>query len=267
MARPGRIRIGVGGWTFAPWRGVFYPPGLAQARELEFASRALGSIEINGTYYGTQKPASFARWYAATPADFVFAVKAPRFATTRRVLAEAGPAIDRFLGGGVLELGDKLGPINWQFPPTKAFDPGDMAAFLALLPAQSQGMALRHVLEVRHESFRCETFVTLARQHRVAIAVAGDSQHPQIADVTAPFVYARIMGTRDDHAQGYSPAALKAWAQRARAWAAGDDPEGLAQVGAPHAARPLDVFLYVISGHKVANPAAAQALMRLVDAP
>jgi uncharacterized protein YecE (DUF72 family) len=266
MAKVGRIRIGVGGWTFEPWRGVFYPAGLAQARELDFASRALGSIEINGTYYGAQKPASFARWRDATPEGFVFSVKAPRFATSRRVLAEAGPAIARFLGGGVLELGEKLGPINWQFLPTKTFDAADMAAFLALLPAEVEGRALRHVLEVRHPSFRCEAFVALARQHQVAIAVAGDSAHPQIADATAPFVYARIMGTLEGAAQGYPDAALEVWARRARAWAAGKVPEGLAHVSRARSGGPRDVFLYVIGGHKVANPAAAQALMRLVEA-
>lgn len=264
--RTGEIRVGVGGWTFESWRGPFYPPGLAQARELAYASRQLTSIEINGTFYGTQKPDSFARWHDETPDDFVFALKAPRFATNRRVLAEAGPSIERFIAGGVLRLGNKLGPINWQFAPTKAFDPDDIGAFLKLLPASVEGRRLRHAVEVRHESFRDPAFVALARRHGVAVVIAGDSDYPQIADLTAPFVYVRIMGTSARPKAGYGPKALAAWATRARGWAAGGQPADLSHVGdgkaAPIRARP--VFLYVIGGHKVANPAAARALIRLL---
>lgn len=257
----GRIRVGVGGWTYEPWRGVFFPEGLAQKRELEYASRALDTLEINGTYYGSQKPATFRKWHDETPDDFVFAVKAPRFATNRRVLAEAGDSIDRFFDSGVLGLGPKLGPVNWQFMATKKFDPEDFAAFLALLPKRAEGRDIRHAVEVRHPSFAVAEFAALARDHGVAVITAGDSEHPQIADPTAPFVFARIMGTAPEHPEGYAADAVAAWAGRARTWAAGGVPEDLAQVapdGAPAAAR--DVFLYVISGHKVLNPAAALAI-------
>ena len=261
----GRIRIGVGGWTYEPWRGSFYPDSLAQKSELEFASRRLTAIEINGTYYGSQKPATFAKWHDETPEDFAFSVKAPRYAMNRNVLAEAGPTIQRFLTGGVMELKDKLGPINWQFLPTHPFEPTDLAAFLALLPKEIKGRALRHALEVRHESFRCTEFVELARAHAVAIVVAGDSDYPQIVDPTAPFVYARIMGTQAKPKLGYSEPALKTWAERARAWSMGERAAGMDCVATVKADGKLrDVYLYVISGHKVSNPAAAMALIERV---
>src|SRR5579859_8152064 len=171
------IRIGVGGWTYEPWRGAFYPDDLPQKRELEYASRKLTSIEINGTYYGSQKPESFARWHDETPDDFVFALKGPRFATNRRVLAEAGPSIEKFLTSGILELKDKLGPINWQFMGTKKFDPEDFAAFLKLLPASIEGRAIRHAVEVRHDSFKSPDFIALARAHQVAVITAGDAHY------------------------------------------------------------------------------------------
>ena len=260
-AKP-RIRIGVGGWTFEPWRGAFYPEGLAQKRELEYASRKLTSIEINGTYYGSQKPESFAKWYEETPEDFVFAVKGPRFATNRRVLAEAGTSVERFFNSGVMQLKDKLGPINWQLMGTKKFDPDDFAAFLRLLPASVEGRPIRHAVEVRHQSFRTPEFIALARAHRVAIVIAADSDYPQIADLTAPFVYGRIMGTRETEDRGYPDAALDLWIRRARAWAAGRTPEGLATVTPQPAGNGgRDVFLYVISGFKDRNPAAAMALI------
>jgi len=204
----GRIRIGIGGWTYEPWRGPFYPAELTQKRELEYASRKLTSIEINGTFYGTQRATSFEKWHDETPEDFVFSLKAPRFATHRRVLAEAGDSIERFFSSGVLALKDKLGPINWQFAPTKQFDAEDFDAFLSLLPKRVEGRAIRHAVEVRHESFRHPEFVSLAREHGVAIVISGDSDYPQIADITAPFVYARIMGTVDSEALGYSEKAL-----------------------------------------------------------
>lgn len=261
----GRIRIGVGGWTYEPWRGSFYPESLPQKNELEFASRRLTAIEINGTYYGSQKPATFAKWHDETPEDFAFCVKAPRYAMNRNVLAEAGATIQRFLNGGVMELKDKLAAINWQFLPTHPFEPADFAAFLALLPKEIQGRALRHALEVRHESFRCPQFVELAREHQVAIVVAGDSDYPQIADPTAPFVYARIMGTQAKAKLGYSEPALKTWAERALAWSTGERATGLDCVVAGKADGKLrDVYLYVISGHKVSNPAAAMALIERV---
>jgi uncharacterized protein YecE (DUF72 family) len=256
------IRVGIGGWVYAPWRGVFYPKGLTQARELEHASRNVTSIEINGTFYGTQKPASFRRWAAETPGDFVFSLKAPRFATHRRVLAEAGPSIERFFSSGLTELKQKLGPVLWQFAPTKAFDPDDFAAFLALLPKELDGLTLRHAVEVRHESFLAPEFIALLRRHSVAVALIESDKHPAIADVTGDFVYARLQHTSEKLATGYPPAALDAWAKRAKTWAAGgtpDDPPTIA--GPPPKKIKRDVFLYMISGAKLRAPAAAMALL------
>jgi uncharacterized protein YecE (DUF72 family) len=263
------IRIGIGGWTYEPWRGTFYPEGLVQKRELEYASRKLTSIEVNGTFYGAQKPESFAKWRDETPDDFVFALKAPRFATHRRVLAEAGESIERFFSSGVTELGAKLGPINWQFAPTKKFDPEDFEAFLRLLPHRVDGRTIRHALEVRHESFRDPAFIALAREHRVAVVIAGDSKYPQIAALTAPFVYARIMGTEEAHPLGYTKRALDEWAERVRRWAAGGMPQGLETIDGDEASlggkdTPRDVYLYVISGFKTLNPAASMALIERV---
>jgi uncharacterized protein YecE (DUF72 family) len=262
----GTIRIGVGGWTYEPWRGTFYPENLVQKRELEHASRQLTSIEINGTYYGSQKPASYAKWRDETPDNFVFSLKAPRYAMNRTVLAEAGGTITRFFASGLTELKQKLGPINWQFLPTKKFEPADFEAFLKLLPREVAGQALRHVVEVRHQSFRVPEFVALVRKYGIGVVIAGDSKYPQIADLTAPFVYLRIMGTEASEAAGYSEAALNRWAARIRIWAGGGAPEDLQYVGtqeADGAAR--DVYLYVISGHKVLNPAAAVSLIQRLD--
>jgi uncharacterized protein YecE (DUF72 family) len=257
-----KIRIGIGGWTFEPWRGVFYPDGLAQKRELEYASSKLTSIEINGTYYGSQKRESFAKWHDETPDDFVFALKGPRFATNRRVLAEAGGSIEKFLESGITALKNKLGPINWQFMGTKKFDPDDFAAFLKLLPKSFDGYKLRHAVEVRHDSFKSPDFIALARAHEVAVITAADSDYPQIADVTAPFVYLRIMGTVEKEKLGYSGKALEAWVKRARIYAEGGQPDDLEAVGAAaKKATPRDVFLYVISGFKERNPAAAMSLI------
>ena len=266
MAGKTRICIGVGGWTFAPWRGPFFPEGLPQKRELEFASRALTSIEVNGTYYGTIKRDSFVAWRDATPDDFVFCVKAPRFATNRRVLAEAAPSIERFFDSGVLELGDKLGPINWQFMATKKFDAADFEAFLALLPKDSGGRKLRHAVEVRHESFACEAFVKLARKYGVAIVISGDSKFPTIADATADFVYGRIMGTVESRKTGYAPKTLDSWAQRIRVWASGDYPKDMPPIMSQKPRKGgRDVYLYVIAGHKPHNPRAAMELIRRIE--
>ncbi|HEY3659024.1 MAG TPA: DUF72 domain-containing protein [Steroidobacteraceae bacterium] len=259
----GAIRIGIGGWTYEPWRGTFYPDKLPQKRELEYASRQLTSIEINGTFYGSQKPETFAKWRNETPDGFVFSLKAPRFATNRKTLADAGLTVARFFASGVMELKDKLGPINWQLAPTKKFDAEEIEAFLNLLPKEVEGHTLRHVLEVRHDSFRCSDFIALVREHGVAVAIAAESEYPQIADPTAPFVYARIMGTQSTAELGYSDAALDLWAARARAWACGaavDDLDCVEPRSADGKAR--DVYIYVISGHKVRNPAAATALLR-----
>lgn len=256
------IRIGIGGWTYEPWRGTFYPEGLAQKRELEYAGSKLTSIEINGTFYGSQKPESFAKWHDETPADFVFSLKGPRFATNRRVLAEAGDSIERFFGSGVLELKDKLGPVNWQLAPTKKFDAEDIEGFFKLLPKSIEGREIRHAVEVRHESFRDPAFVALARKYGVAIITAADAKYTQIADITAPFAYLRIMGTSEDEALGYSEAALDTWAERAKTLATGAVPKGLDAVEEkPAKTGPTEVFLYVISGFKERNPAAAMALI------
>jgi uncharacterized protein YecE (DUF72 family) len=266
QAAKARIRIGIGGWTYEPWRGSFYPEGLAQKRELEHASRKLTSIEINGTYYGSQKPASFIKWREETPDDFVFAVKGPRFATNRRNLAEAGESIERFFTSGVMELKDKLGPVNWQFMATKKFDPEDFEAFLQLLPGAVDGQPVRHAVEVRHPSFRDPEFVSLARKYKVAIVCAGDSEFPEIADVTAPFVYIRMMGTQEAEPAGYSAEALDLWAERARIWRSGGIPTDIGTVAPQKPAKTgRDVFLYVISGYKQLNPAAAMALITRVD--
>jgi uncharacterized protein YecE (DUF72 family) len=262
----GAIRVGVGGWNYEPWRGAFYPENLPQKSELEYLSRQLTSVEINSTYYGSQKPATFAKWRDATPGGFVFSVKAPRFVMNREVLAGAGDSIARFLASGVMELKDKLGPINWQFLPAKTFDRADFESFLNLLPNEAQGQVLRHAVEVRHASFRCSEFIALLRERAVAVVVAADSDYPQIADATAPFVYSRIMGTESKHALGYSEAALKLWAARARAWASGAAPDGLDYLEPQRAhGKSRDVYLYVISGHKVRNPAAAAALIQRLD--
>jgi uncharacterized protein YecE (DUF72 family) len=243
--RNARFHVGVGGWNFAPWRGEFYPKGVTQARELEYMSGELNSLEINSTFYGLQKPATFQRWHDATPGDFIFAAKAPRFVTGRRDLATAASGIARFLESGVTNLGAKLGPINWQLAPEKPFVAAEVEAFLSLLPSKQDGLTLRHALEVRHESFAVPQFVQLARSHHVAIVQAGDSDYPQIAEATASFAYLRIMGTQDAEERGYPAAALTRWAKRAREIEEGG----------------REVFLYVISGAKRRNPAAARALL------
>ena len=256
------IRVGIGGWVFEPWRGDFYPKGLPQARELEYASRKLTSIEINATFYRTQKPDSFRKWAAETPDDFVFSLKGPQFATNRRVLAEAGPAIERFFASGLLELKSKLGPVLWQMAPSKKFDPADFAAFLALLPPELDGRSIRHVVEVRHESFLVPSFIALLRKFLVAVAVVDSEKHPLIADVAADFVYARLQRTSEKEKSGYPARALALWAKRARQWGAGGAPDDLAALAAPSpASGKRDVFIYMISGAKARAPAAAMALI------
>jgi len=255
------IFIGVGGWVYPEWRDNFYPKGLSQKRELEYASSKLTAIEINGTYYGSQKPESFRKWHAETPKDFIFAVKGPRFATNRRVLAESGDSIERFFASGVTELKEKLGPVNWQFVATKKFDPADFEAFLKLLPGKVNGVAIRHAVEVRHDSFQDKAFVALCRKYGVAIVFAADSEFPLIADVTADFIYARIMGTQAKEKLGYPPATLKKWAARAKAWEKGESPDKLPLLVPSALKKKREVFLFVISGAKERNPAAAQAII------
>ena len=255
------IYVGVGGWVFEPWRDNFYPKGLPQKRELEHASTHLTAIEVNGTYYGSQKPESFRNWHAQTPEGFVFALKGPRFATNRRVLAEAGDSIKRFFDSGVTELKDKLGPVNWQFMATKKFDPPDFESFLKLLPKKVGGQVIRHAVEVRHDSFKDKAFVELCRDHGVAIITGADSDFPVIADVTAEFVYVRAMGTQDKEKLGYSRADIRKWAERAREWEQGGAPKDMKLLAPAPPRKERDVFLFVISGAKEKNPAAAQAII------
>jgi uncharacterized protein YecE (DUF72 family) len=259
----GRIFTGIGGWTYEPWRGVFYPQGLPKVKELAYAGAQLTSIEINGTFFRTQTPETFAKWAREVPDGFVFAVKGLRFVTNRRVLAEAGESIDRFLRSGVLELGDRLGPLLWQFAPTKKFDAADFEAFLALLPNTLEGRTLRHVVEVRHDSFRTPAFIALLRKHGIAVVFAEHDTYPAIADVTADFVYARLQKGTDDIETGYPPRALDAWAGRLQVWAKGGEPDDLPKVDTDHKPKkqPRDVFAYVIHEGKVRAPAAAMALI------
>jgi len=258
----GEVRVGVGGWVFEPWRGVFYPKGLKQADELGYASRHVTSIEINSTYYSSQKPESFAKWAAATPEGFRFAVKASRFATNRKVLGDGAESIGKFLGQGLTELGDRLGPILWQFMATKKFEPDDFEAFLKLLPAKQDGIALAHVMEVRNASFADPAFVALCRKHGVAICVSENANYPLIADVTADFVYVRLLTGSDEIETGYPPLELDRWTKRFQAYAAGGAPADLAPVDAtapPKAAR--DVYAYVIHEGKVRAPRAAMEFL------
>lgn len=265
-ANEGRIRVGIGGWTYEPWRDNFYPAGLAAAKELAWASRRLSMIEVNGTYYSTQRPSSFARWRDETPEGFVFSLKAHRLATNRRVLAEAGPSIAHFVGSGITELRDKLGPIVWQLPPTKRFDAADLEAFVRLLPRERDGRMLRHALEVRHDSFRCAEYLALARRHGIATVFTDSDDYPSMADVTGDFVYVRTMRTQAHEPQGCSPQALAAVAASAQAWREGAEPAGVPRVEpAVQAAAPRDVFLLFISAAKEKAPAAAMGLIAALD--
>lgn len=260
------IRCGIGGWTFEPWRGVFYPDDLKQKDELAYASRHLTAIEINSTYYSSQKPATFAKWRDETPDGFVFSVKASRYCTNRKVLAEAGESIGKFVGQGITELGGRLGPIVWQFMATKKFDPDDFAAFLKLLPAKQGGLSLRHCVEVRHDSFCDPAFVAMCADHGVAICLADHATFPMIPDVTADFVYARLMTGADDVPTAYAPKDIKAWAERLKAFAAGGAPDDLAPVDPNRTVpkTPRDVFAFIIHEGKVRAPAGAQALIAAV---
>lgn len=257
------IRIGIGGWTYVPWRNNFYPAGLVQRRELEFASRHVTAIEINGTYYGTQKPATYAKWRDETPAGFLFSAKAPKRIMASRVLAKAGAQIEDFVGG-IAELGDKLGPLVWQFEQGLKIDAEDFAAFLALLPKAANGRHLRHVLDVRDPAFINSGFLALARRHSMATVFTDSDDYPSFADLTADFVYARLMRTQSVIAAGYPEKELKHWAARARLWADGGEPDDLPRIDppTPTPAKRRDVFLYFISAAKERNPAAAMALLR-----
>jgi uncharacterized protein YecE (DUF72 family) len=260
----GPIRVGIGGWTYAPWRGPFYPEGLPAKRELEFASRQITAIEINGTFYRTQSAKSFAKWRDETPENFVFTLKGHRAVVNKSKLAEAGETVDWFVKSGIAELGGKLGPINWQLAPFKKFDPDDIGAFFALLPAEVDGVKLSHAIEIRHRSFVDPAFIVLAAKHNVAIIYADSAEHPAIADVTGDFVYARLQRSSLAEEAGYPPSALDDWARRARIWSEGGTPPDLDTVApkesaAKKAARP--VFVFFIAGDKEKAPAAAIALI------
>jgi uncharacterized protein YecE (DUF72 family) len=261
--KDGTIRVGIGGWIFEPWRGTFYPPKLARAKELAYAASRLTTIEINATYYGSQKPESFRKWAADAPDGFLFSVKGSRFTTNRRVLAEANDPIKRFFDSGVLELGDRLGPLLWQFAPTKKFDEADFAKFLELLPHELDGRALRHVVEVRHESFVTPAFAALLRRFNTAVAFADHHSYPAIADVTADFVYARLQKGEDTIETAYPAKALDAWTKRMQAWAEGGEPGDLPRADPDHTPKKQkrDVFCFFIHEGKVRAPAAAMAMI------
>jgi uncharacterized protein YecE (DUF72 family) len=263
----GEIRAGVGGWTYEPWRGLFFPADLPKRAELEYASRVFSSIEVNGTFYRTQTPATYRRWHAETPDDFVFSLKAPRYATHRRVLAEAGPSVKRFLESGLLELKNKLGPINWQFAPTLHYDTNDFEAFLDLLPSEFNGHPLRHAVEVRHETFGCAQFIEQLRRHDVAAVFTDKEGVPNLRDVTAHFVYVRLHRSAQKHPTGYPIAELDAWVERALRWAQGAEPDDITKVLArkPPRASSRDVFCYAIDGYKPHAPAAARTFLERVQ--
>jgi uncharacterized protein YecE (DUF72 family) len=259
---PGVIRVGIGGWVFPPWRKNFYPEGLAQRNELEYASRQLSAIEINATYHRLQKPASFAKWRDATPPGFVFTVKGSQYVTNRRVLGEAGEAIGRFMASGLAELGPKLGPIVWQFATTKVFDPDDFESFLKLLPGELEGLKLRHAVEVRHPSFMTPEFLALVRRYGVATVFADSDKYPSFADASGDFVYARLMMTEAKHKTGYAPQRIRFWSDAARHWARGATVAELPRIEpAATQGKARDVFAFFISGAKERAPGAATAML------
>jgi uncharacterized protein YecE (DUF72 family) len=263
----GRIRVGVGGWLYAPWRGVFYPKGLKQADELAYAASHLTTIEINATHYRLQSPASFRKWAAAAPEGFVFSVKGPRLVTQQKMLGETGNFIKRFLASGLAELGDKLGPVLWQFAPFKKFEADDFGRFLDHLPRELDGLKLNHVIEARHASFASPEFVKLMRETSTSIAFTDAETWPSIADITADVIYARLQRGDDTLEAAYKPKALDAWAERARLWAKGGVPKDLSCVvaGTKPEAKPRDTFIYFIHEGKLRAPAAAMALIERLD--
>lgn len=256
------IRVGIGGWTYVPWRNNFYPAGLVQRRELEYASRRLSAIEVNGTYYGAQKPTTYAKWAAETPEGFVFSLKAPMRIMQSRVLSKTGPQIEDFIGG-IAALGDRLGPVVWQFDVGTRLDREEFIAFLDLLPDEIDGRRLRHVLDVRDSEFVDARFIALMRERGMATVFTDSREYPSFADITADFVYARLMRSRSEVETGYTAEELERWAARARMWALGKHPDDLPYIsanGTPQAER-RDVFVFFISAAKERNPAAAMALI------
>ncbi|WHP17388.1 DUF72 domain-containing protein [Cellulomonas sp. ES6] len=288
-------RIGISGWRYAPWRGVFYPPGLPQRRELEFASRHLRSIEVNGSFYALQRPESYLAWRAEVPEGFVFSVKGGRFVTHMKKLADVEVPLANFFASGVLALGPALGPVLWQLPPTLGFDAGRLARFFDLLPRTTTAAAelaarhderlddrawtttdedrpLRHVLEVRHASFEDPAFPALLREHGIGLVVADTAgRWPYLEDVTADLVYVRLHGDSELYVSGYDDPALDRWADRVRAWSAGGEPPDAHRLGPPAPAAPggRDVFVYFDNDTKVRAPVDAMALARRlgVDPP
>ena len=240
----GRIRIGIGGWTFPPWRGSFYPPDLPQKRELEYASHQLGAIEINATFYGRQSPKSWNAWGAIVPDGFQFAVKGSRYCVTRPKLADAAEGLGVYCAQGFSVLGDKLGPILWTLAARRQFDPDDIAGFFEILPREIDGVPLRHAIEPRHESFRDERFYELCRKRDVAVVFGDDEEFPCIDADTASFAYARLQCMKEEVETGYPADRLDAFAERAKRWAN----EG------------RDAYIFMINGAKVRAPAAALAL-------
>lgn len=262
----GRIRCGIGGWTFEPWRGVFYPPGLSQKKELDYASRKLTAIEINGTYYSSFKPDSWARWRESTPDGFRFAVKASRFCVNRKKLSDGAQSIGYFFDQGISELQDRLGPILWQFMATKKFDYDDFAGFFDLLPEALNGQRLQHVVEVRNATFNDPRFIGLCRDRGVTICNSENENYPLIADITGPVVYLRLISADDQIPTGYAAADLDLWAGRFREYAGGRVPGDFTPVdrtGPPEG--PRDVYAFVIHEGKVRAPAAAMEFIRRVD--
>lgn len=287
------IRIGISGWRYARWRGTFYPAGLAQRRELEYAAGCFPSVEINGSFYSLQRPESFQRWHDETPEDFVFSVKGPRFITHMKRLRDCEQALANFFASGVLRLGAKLGPILWQLPPTLRFDAELLDAFLGSLPRDSeaalararkrdtalmQGRSalaidrrrpIRHALEVRHDSFCDPACMRLLRRHNVAVVVADTAgKFPYLEDVSADFVYVRLHGDAQLYASGYSDPALDRWAARIAAWAGGAEPDDAARVGARARKRAMrDVYCYFDNDMKVHAPFDARGLMQRLQLP
>jgi uncharacterized protein YecE (DUF72 family) len=266
MTQPGTIRVGIGGWTFEPWRNHFFPSTLKQKDELNYASRQLKVIEVNGTYYSSQKPETFAKWAADVPEGFIFSLKASRFSTNRKILSDAGESVERFLGQGIVELGPHLGPILWQFAPTKKFEPEDFEGFLKLLPDKQDGLPLKHVVEVRHDSFKVPEFVALLAKYSVAPVVAEHFDYPMVADVTADFVYTRLQKGSDEIRTCYPPKELKDWAKRLETWAEGNVPDDLPLIDSDRKVKvePRDVFAFMIHEGKVNAPFGAIALQEEV---
>jgi len=289
MTKTGKIRIGISGWRYKPWRGSFYPEGLAQRLELEYASQHFNSIEINGTFYSLQRPESFANWFDSTPDDFQFSIKGSRFITHMRKLKDVEAPLANFFAQGLLRLGEKLGPILWQFPPNFKFDPERMEAFFTLLPRSQEEAAelgrkhdqrltgrtwlnvqkngkLRHAVEIRNESFVQEQFVDLLRKYSIGLVKADTVEWPLLMDLSSDFVYCRLHGSEELYASGYSDEALDTWANRVLTWARGDEVEdGRKASGKPMKKRSArDVFVYFDNDIKVRAPYDAQSLQKRI---